>query len=60
MYLTVKMVVKFQWDQYALAVAFVSCGIALALSILISLASFHLFEKWFLRLKDRFAFIVKK
>ena len=33
---------------------------ALLLSIVISYGSYHLFEKWFLRLKDRFAFIVKQ
>lgn len=34
--------------------------LALILSIGISLMSYHLFEKWFLKLKDKFAFIVKK
>jgi peptidoglycan/LPS O-acetylase OafA/YrhL len=34
--------------------------LALVLSIVISLFSYHLFEKWFLKFKDKFAFIVKK
>ena len=34
--------------------------LALVLSIVISLLSYHLFEKWFLKFKDKFAFIVKK
>jgi len=34
--------------------------LALAISIVIALLSYHLYEKWFLRLKDKFAFIVKK
>jgi peptidoglycan/LPS O-acetylase OafA/YrhL len=33
---------------------------ALLASILISLASYHFFEKWFLKLKDKFAIIHKK
>jgi peptidoglycan/LPS O-acetylase OafA/YrhL len=36
-----------------------ACGAALLLTIIISLLSYHLFEKHFLKLKDRFAFIVK-
>ncbi len=41
-------------------VSFAMMFLALILSIGISLMSYHLFEKWFLKLKDRFAFIVKK
>lgn len=41
-------------------VAFSMIVLALLLSIGISLASYHLYEKWFLRFKDKFAFIVKK
>lgn len=41
-------------------VSFAMMLLALILSIGISLMSYHLFEKWFLKLKDRFAFIVKK
>lgn len=42
------------WVSMAMAL------LALGLSIVISLMSYHLFEKWFLKLKDKFAFIVKK
>jgi peptidoglycan/LPS O-acetylase OafA/YrhL len=42
------------------AVAFAMILVALLISIGISLMSYHLYEKWFLRLKDKFAFIVKK
>ncbi len=41
-------------------VSFAMMLLALVLSISISLLSYHLFEKWFLKFKDRFAFIVKK
>ena len=41
-------------------VAFSMILLALLLSIGISLMSYHFYEKWFLRLKDKFAFIVKK
>jgi peptidoglycan/LPS O-acetylase OafA/YrhL len=34
--------------------------VALLLSIGIAFMSYHLFEKWFLKFKDKFAFIVKK
>ncbi|HYE55374.1 MAG TPA: acyltransferase [Chitinophagaceae bacterium] len=33
---------------------------AFVISVVISLASYHLYEKWFLKFKDKFAFIVKK
>lgn len=36
------------------------CLLALCLLIIISMASYHLFEKYFLRWKDRFAVITKK
>lgn len=60
MYLAVKLVTMLKWNEQSVAVAFFSCAIALLISIGVSLASFHLFEKWFLKLKDRFAFIVKR
>ncbi len=41
-------------------VSFAMMLLALILSIGISLMSYHLFEKWFLKFKDKFAFIVKK
>jgi peptidoglycan/LPS O-acetylase OafA/YrhL len=41
-------------------VSFAMITLALILSIIISLASYNFYEKWFLRWKDRFAFIVKK
>ncbi len=47
-------------NKTSIAVAIAGCTIAFVLSIVISLGSYHLNEKWFLRLKDKFAFIVKK
>lgn len=41
-------------------VAFSMFALALVISVIISLLSYHLYEKWFLRFKDKFAFIVKK
>jgi peptidoglycan/LPS O-acetylase OafA/YrhL len=35
-------------------------ALALVFSVAISLSSYHFYEKWFLRWKDKFAFIVKK
>lgn len=48
------------FNKVSVVVAISSSILALLLSILISLASYHLYEKWFLQLKDKFAFIVKK
>lgn len=59
MYLAVRLIVKLHWQQEKLWVAVSSALVALILSILISLISYHLFEKWFLRLKNKFAFITK-
>lgn len=59
MYITVRIVVKLGWAEGKLWVAVVSALLALLLSIVISLASYHLFEKWFLKWKDKFAFITK-
>ena len=47
-------------NKTSFIIALAGSVIALVLSIGISLASYHLYEKWFLRLKDKFAFIVKK
>jgi peptidoglycan/LPS O-acetylase OafA/YrhL len=41
-------------------VSFSMVALALIISVIISLMSYHFYEKWFLRLKDKFAFIVKK
>lgn len=41
-------------------VAFLMIVAALLISVVISLMSYHMYEKWFLKLKDKFAFIVKK
>ena len=60
MYLTVRLVVKLHWQEQKLWVAVISAIIALLLSIGIGLLSYHFFEKWFLRLKNRFAFITKE
>ncbi|HEY0679462.1 MAG TPA: acyltransferase [Chitinophagaceae bacterium] len=47
-------------NKTSFGVALAGSAIALILSIVISLASYHFFEKWFLGFKDKFAFIVKK
>lgn len=59
MYAAVKVVVKLGWQEDKLWVAAASAVIGLLLSIAISIASYHLFEKWFLKWKDKFAFITK-
>ena len=59
MYATALMIVKLGWPQTNVWVAIGSALLALILSIVISIASFHLFEKWFLKLKNRFAFITR-
>ncbi|MGN6419298.1 MAG: acyltransferase family protein [Pseudobacter sp.] len=58
-YISTKIVLKLGLDQRMLTTAFAQVIIALPLSLVISIASYHLFEKWFLQLKDRFAFITK-
>lgn len=60
LYLAVKVMNALQLDGTKVWVSFSMMALALGLSIIISLLSYHLFEKWFLKLKDRFAFIVKK
>ncbi|HYE55737.1 MAG TPA: acyltransferase [Chitinophagaceae bacterium] len=47
-------------DKTSVTMAVAASVLAFVVSIVISLASYHLYEKWFLRLKDKFAFIVKK
>lgn len=59
MYAAVRVVVKMGWPENNMWVAIGSALLGLVLSIVISLASFHFFEKWFLKLKNRFAFITR-
>lgn len=59
MYITVKIFSRFGLPEADIFVAFGAAILSLLFSIGISLASYHLFEKWFLRLKDKFAFVVK-
>lgn len=59
MYAAVRVVVKMRWPEDNVWVALASALLGLVLSIVISIASFHFFEKWFLRLKNRFAFITR-
>jgi peptidoglycan/LPS O-acetylase OafA/YrhL len=59
MYAAVRVVVKMGWPEDNVWVAIASAVLGLVLSIVVSIASFHLFEKWFLRLKNRFAFITR-
>ncbi|MEP6675439.1 MAG: acyltransferase [Ferruginibacter sp.] len=51
---------KMGFDFKTLPQALTACLLALIFTIAISMSSYHLFEKHFLKLKDRFAFIVKK
>jgi peptidoglycan/LPS O-acetylase OafA/YrhL len=60
LYVAVKVMDALHLDGTRTWVSVTMMLLALALSIIISLLSYHLFEKWFLKLKDRFAFIVKK
>ncbi len=59
MYVVARVTGMLNVNQESIPVAILSVIMALLLSIGISLASYHLFEKWFLKLKDRFAVIVK-
>ncbi len=59
-FLTDLIVSRAGWNKATFAIALSSTFLALILSIIIALTSYHLYEKWFLRLKDKFAFIVKK
>jgi len=47
-------------NKTSFTIALAGSVIAFAISIVISLASYHFYEKWFLGFKDKFAFIVKK
>jgi peptidoglycan/LPS O-acetylase OafA/YrhL len=53
-------ITKAGFNKTSLPIALMGSVLALALSIMIALLTYHLYEKWFLRLKDKFAFIVKK
>lgn len=60
LYFAIKFMNMMHWNGSQNWVAFSMMILALLISIAISLTSYHLYEKWFLRLKDKFAFIVKK
>jgi peptidoglycan/LPS O-acetylase OafA/YrhL len=60
MYGTVKLIGVMQLSLQSSVVATAASVAALLIAIVISYCSYHLFEKWFLRLKDKFAFIVKQ
>jgi peptidoglycan/LPS O-acetylase OafA/YrhL len=60
LYFAIKLMNTMHLNGSLNAVAFSMILLALLLSIGISLMSYHFYEKWFLRLKDKFAFIVKK
>lgn len=55
-----KVVDKFQIPVSTLFPSGISALAALIITIFLSYLSYHLFEKWFLKLKDNFAFIIKK
>ncbi|HUQ67238.1 MAG TPA: acyltransferase [Flavitalea sp.] len=60
LYFAIKVMNLLHLDGSLNGVAFSMIMLALLLSIGISLMSYHFYEKWFLKLKDKFAFIVKK
>lgn len=60
MYVTVKLVTAMHLNQSSLLIAILSAVLALGLSIIISTASYHFFEKWFLKIKARFSVIITK
>ncbi len=51
---------KFHLRINSLFTSSLACIAALIITTLVSMLSYHLYEKHFLRLKDKFAFIVKK
>lgn len=59
MYFAMKVIVKTHLTLGFASTAFVSFAVALMLTIIIGLISYHFYEKWFLRLKNKFAFITK-
>ena len=60
LYLAIKFMNVLRLNGSLTWVSFSMILLALVISIIISLLSYNLYEKWFLRLKDKFAFIVKK
>ena len=60
LYFAIKVMNSLHLNGSLNSVAFSMILLALLLSVGISLMSYHLYEKWFLRFKDKFAFIVKK
>jgi peptidoglycan/LPS O-acetylase OafA/YrhL len=60
LYLAIKIMNVLRLNGSVSRVAFAMLALAFALSVVIALSSYNFYEKWFLRWKDRFAFIVKK
>jgi peptidoglycan/LPS O-acetylase OafA/YrhL len=60
LYFAIKFMNMMRLDGSLTWVSFSMIVLALIISIVISLLSYNFYEKWFLRLKDKFAFIVKK
>ena len=60
LYFAIKFMNVLHLDGSRNSVSFSMIVLALIISVIISLMSYHFYEKWFLRLKDKFAFIVKK
>ena len=60
LYIAVKIAAVLHVNMASLMGAVGCAVIALAASLIISIASYHFYEKRFLRLKERFAFIVRK
>jgi peptidoglycan/LPS O-acetylase OafA/YrhL len=50
---------KYGWKVNTLFSCLIACILALGISITLSWLSYHYFEKYFLKLKDKFSFIVK-
>jgi peptidoglycan/LPS O-acetylase OafA/YrhL len=57
---TLVILAKLGWDNYSWQLWLLQLPIALGLSIAMSYISYEYFEKWFLRLKDKFAYITQK
>jgi len=60
LYFAIKIMNMLRLDGSISSISFSMIVLALIISVVISLLSYHFYEKWFLRLKDKFAFIVKK
>lgn len=59
LYVALKVIIKTGLNQQLATTAAVEVILALVLSVCISLFTYHVYEKWFLRLKDKFAFITR-